>query len=187
MRQQSCCHHSPDADLWVSMMSEGSDRMSLEEVCSTHIKSAFPGLHRSLLDIVGAMNRPELDQAMLEMAGLSLETALFTPLVLIAKLGPIGVVNLAGRVGRDYTTLSRQVARLEELGLVSRQINSADRRIREAVITQKGKIATDAIDEARERIALTLFQGWSRDDFDQLVRLLRMLADGFNETPGGNV
>ena len=184
--QQSRCHPSPVADLCASIVFEGSDRMSSEEVCSTHIKSAFPELHRSLLDVVGAMNRPELDQAMLEMAELSLETALFTPLVLIAKLGPIGVVNLAGRVGRDYTTLSRQVARLEELGLVSRQISSADRRMREAVITRKGKIATDAIDEARERIALTLFEGWSCDDFDQLVRLMRMLADRLNETPGGN-
>ncbi|GAP94300.1 transcriptional regulator, MarR family [Leptolyngbya sp. NIES-2104] len=138
------------------------------------------------MDIVGAINRPELDQAMLEMAGLSLEPALFTPLVLIAKFGPIGVVNLAGRVGRDYTTVSRQVARLEELGLVSRQISLTDRRMREAVITQKGKIATDAINEAREQIALTLFQGWSRDDFDQLVRLMRMLADGLNKTPGGS-
>ncbi len=167
-------------------MSEGSNQMPSKKVCSTHIKSALPGLHRSLLDIVGAMNRPELDQAMLEMAGLSLEPALFTPLVLIAKLGPIGVVNIAGRVGRDYTTISRQVSRLEELGLVSRQINSADRRMREAVITRKGKIATDAIDEAREQIALTLFRDWSRDDFDQLARLLRMLADRLNETPGGN-
>lgn len=158
--------------------------MTSEKLRSTHIKSAFPGLHRSLLDIVGAMNRPGLDQAMLEMAGLNLESALFTPLVLIAKLGPIGVVNLAGRVGRDYTTISRQVARLEELGLVSRQISSADRRMREAVITRKGAIATNAIDEARERIALTLFQGWSRDDFDQLVRLIRMLADRLNEAPG---
>ena len=160
--------------------------MSSHEVRNSHIKTRFPNLHGSLLDIVGAMNRPQIDETMLAMAGLDLEPALFTPLVLVAKLGPIGVVRLADRVGRDYTTVSRQVARLEELGLVKRRVSTADRRTREAIITRKGKTATDAVDVAREEIALTLFKGWARRDFDELVRLMRMLADRLNETPGGH-
>ncbi|MBB2203323.1 MarR family winged helix-turn-helix transcriptional regulator [Gluconacetobacter tumulisoli] len=124
------------------------------------------------------MNRPERDAEMLDMAGLSLERALFPLIVLIERLGPIGVGDLASRVGRDYTTVSRQVARLEELGLVSRRASPADRRVREAAITPQGKAATDAVDAARERMALWLFRDWSRDDFDELLRLMRMLADG---------
>lgn len=115
---------------------------------------------------------------MLAAAGLSLERALFPLLVLVERLGPIGVVDLAGRVGRDYTTVSRQVARLEELGLVSRRSSASDRRVREAAITPQGKTATDAVDAARERMALRLFCEWERPDFDDLVRLLRRLADG---------
>jgi hypothetical protein len=84
-----------------------SDEVSSDEVDKSHIKGLFPDLHRTLLDIVGAMNRPQIDQTMLAMAGLDLEPALFTPLVLVGKLGPIGVVRLADRVGRDYTTVSR--------------------------------------------------------------------------------
>jgi DNA-binding MarR family transcriptional regulator len=157
--------------------------MSTNKVYNTHIRASLPELHRSLIDIVSVMNRPERDAAMLEMAGLTLERALFPLLVLIERLGPIGVVDLAGRVGRDHTTVSRQVARLEELGLISRRAGLADRRMREAVITPQGKAATDAVDVARERMALTLFRQWSRNDFDQLLRLMRMLADGLNETP----
>ena len=160
--------------------------MSSDKVQNRHVKAVFPNLHRSLLDIADAMNRPQIDQAMLAMAGLDLEPALFTPLVLVAKLGPIGVVRLADRVGRDYTTVSRQVARLEELGLVKRHVGTKDRRTREAIITRKGKAATDAVDAAREEIALMLFRGWSRRDFDELVRLMRMLADRLNEAPGGD-
>jgi hypothetical protein len=74
--------------------------MSSDKVQNSHIKALLPDLHRSLLDIVGAMNRPQIDQTMLARAGLDLEPALFTPLVLVAKLGPIGVVRLADRVGR---------------------------------------------------------------------------------------
>ena len=157
--------------------------MSTNKVHDTHIRASWPNLHRSLLDIVGEFNRPERDAAMLELAGLTLERALFPLLVLVEKLGPIGVVELAGRVGRDYTTVSRQVARLQALGLVNRRTGQADRRVSEAVVTPRGKTVTDAIDGARERLILELFGGWSQHDFDDLLRLLRRLADGLNETP----
>ncbi len=156
--------------------------MSVKRVQGAHIRKFLPDLHRSLIDIVSVMNRPERDVAMLDAAGLALERALFPLVVLVERLGPIGVVDLAGRVGRDYTTVSKQVARLEELGLVTRRAGLTDRRMRKAVITPQGKAATDAVDDARERMALTLFRTWSRDDFDQMLRLLRMLADGLNET-----
>jgi DNA-binding MarR family transcriptional regulator len=156
--------------------------MSAGKVQNAHIIRSLPELHRSLIDIVGVMNGPERDAAMLEAAGLTLERALFPLVVLVERLGPIGVVDLAGRVGRDYTTVGRQVARLEELGLVTRRAGVKDRRMREVAITPQGKTATDAVDRARERLALTQFRTWSRDDFDQMLRLLRMLADGLKET-----
>ncbi len=155
--------------------------MSTNNVQNAHILKSLPSLHRSMMDLVGAMNEPERDAAMLEAAGLSLERALFPLLVSIERLGPIGVVELAGRVGRDHSTVSRQVARLEELDLVKRQAGAADRRVREAVITPQGKIATDAVDAARARMALVLFKDWSAQDIDHLVRLMRKLADGIND------
>ena len=159
--------------------------MSTKNVHNTHILQSLPGLHRSLIDIASALNRPENDAVMLEKAGLTLERALFPLLVFIQRLGPIGVVDLAGRVGRDHTTVSRQVARLEELGLVERRAGQTDRRVREAVITPQGKTATDAVDAARGRMALALFDGWSQDDFDDLVRLMRRFADGIGEATQG--
>jgi DNA-binding MarR family transcriptional regulator len=53
------------------------------------------------------------------------------------------------------------------------------------VITPKGKTATDAVDAARGRMALALFDGWSQDDFDDLVRLMRKFADGMSEMTEG--
>lgn len=91
-----------------------------------------------------------------------------------------GVVDLAGRVGRDYTTASHQIARLEELGLVTRRPSAADKRDREAVITPVGKQATDALDAAREELALAMFKDWTRKDFDDLARLMRRLAEAMS-------
>jgi DNA-binding MarR family transcriptional regulator len=158
--------------------------MSTNNVQDTHILRSLPELHRSLIDIASALNRPENDAVMLEKAGLALERALFPLLVMVERLGPIGVVDLAGRVGRDHTTVSRQVARLEELGLVERRAGLTDRRVREAVITPQGKTATDAVDAARGRMALALFGGWNQGDFDDLVRLMRRFADGMNAATG---
>jgi DNA-binding MarR family transcriptional regulator len=157
--------------------------MSTKKVHTTHIKKLLPELHRSLIDIAMLMNRPERDAQLLEMAGLTLERALFPLLVTIERRGPIGVVDLAEGVGRDYTTVSRQVARLEALELVKRRSGSADKRVREAIITPRGKEATDAVDVAREKMALTLFRDWPREDFDELIRLMRMFADGMSGQP----
>lgn len=155
--------------------------MSMKKVHNAHIRELLPELHRSLIEIVSMMNRPERDVELLSKAGLSLERALFPLLVLVERLGPIGVVDLAGRVGRDYTTVSRQVARLEELRLVTRRSSPADKRVREAIITKQGKSATDALDAAREGMAVVKFSEWKREDFDDLVRLMRMLANTMSD------
>ncbi|WP_426133187.1 MarR family winged helix-turn-helix transcriptional regulator [Pseudomonas sp. PWP3-1b2] len=142
-----------------------------------HISAQLRDLHGSLVEIVGVMNRPQRDEAMVREAGIALDRALFPLLVLVERLGPIGVVELADRVGRDYTTVSRQVAKLETLGLILRQESAVDRRVRESVITEKGKGMTDKVDEARERMGVSIFSTWDEGDFDNLVRLMRKFAD----------
>ena len=144
---------------------------------NTHISVRHRELHGALLEIVGVMNRPQRDEAMVREAGISLDRALFPLLVLVERLGPIGVVELADRVGRDYTTVSRQVAKLESLGLVDRRESATDRRVREAVVTKKGKAMTDRVDKARERIGQSIFAKWDKRDVEDLVRLMRKFAD----------
>ncbi|MBT0623124.1 MarR family winged helix-turn-helix transcriptional regulator [Pseudomonas fluorescens] len=127
------------------------------------------------------MNRPQRDEAMVREAGISLDRALFPLLVLVERLGPIGVVELADRVGRDYTTVSRQVAKLESRGLILRQESAVDRRVRESVITEKGKAMTDRVDDARERMGVSIFSTWEEGDFENLVRLMRKFAEDIKD------
>jgi DNA-binding MarR family transcriptional regulator len=154
---------------------------SRKNVRNTHIKDRLRELHGAVLDIVSAMNRPQRDEVLIKEAGIALDRALFPLLVGIQRFGPIGVVELAERAGRDYTTVSRQVAKLESLGLVRRQGNAADRRVRDAAVTPKGKAMTDLVDAARERIGRAIFATWAVRDIDQLVRLMRRFADAFND------
>lgn len=137
-------------------------------------------LHGALTDIVSVMNRPQRDEMMAREAGISLDRALFPLLVGIERCGPVGVVELADRVGRDYTTVSRQVAKLESLGLVSRQAGADDRRVREAIITPNGKAMTDAVDAARDRLGRATFASWKDRDVLDLIRLTRKFANALN-------
>jgi DNA-binding MarR family transcriptional regulator len=134
-------------------------------------------LHNTLIDLVSMMNRPQRDMALIREAGISIDRALFPLLVGIERKGPIGVVELADLAGRDYTTVSRQVAKLENLGLVSRKPTKTDKRFRAAAITAKGRALTDALDAARERLAAQLLANWSKKDLQDLVRLMRRFAD----------
>lgn len=155
--------------------------MSTESVQNTPIGRQIRELHGALIEIVGAMNRPQRDEVMVREAGIALDRALFPLVVLVERLGPIGVVELADRVGRDYTTVSRQVAKLESLGLVDRQESAKDRRVRESVITPEGKAMTDRVDEARTRMGMAIFANWEPQDIDDLVRLMGKFAADLND------
>jgi DNA-binding MarR family transcriptional regulator len=154
--------------------------VSIENVQNAHINTQLRELHGALMEIVGVMNRPQRDEAMVQAAGISLDRALFPLLVSVERLGPIGVGELADRVGRDYTTVSRQVTKLESLELIARE-NTADRRVRKSVITAKGKAMTDRIDEARARIGRAIFATWDEADVENLVRLMCKFANDIKD------
>jgi DNA-binding MarR family transcriptional regulator len=142
-------------------------------------------LHMALISVVSVLNRPDVDERLVHEAGIALDRALFPLLVMIERLGSIGIVDLAGRAGRDYTTVSRQVARLETLGLVQRRASETDARVRAVTVTPKGKSMTDALDAARERMARKLFAEWSDTEVDTLVSLLQRFATDIEAQASG--
>lgn len=158
---------------------------SIKNVQITRDPARVRAIHEALIDIMAVMNQPQRDEAMVREAGIRLDRALFPLLVGIERRGPIGVVDLADGVGRDHTTVSRQVAKLESLGLVERRAG-ADRRVREAVVTPRGKAMTDKVDAARVRLARTAFAHWDEPDLDELARLLRKFADTIRGSAGAS-
>ena len=151
---------------------------------NTHISHrVLRSLHEALIDVGGVFNRPQNDVILLREAGVSLDRALFPLLVLIQRRGPLGVGALADWAGRDYTTVSRQVAKLEKLGLVARRAGKADARVTETVVTDKGEAISDMLDRARERLARSALADWSKDDLAEFARLLRKFADSLTRPP----
>ena len=66
-------------------------------------------LHEALLQIVSVLNRPQGDNVILTRAGVSLDTALFPLLVRVSMQRNLTIGELADQVGRDYSTVSRQI------------------------------------------------------------------------------
>lgn len=141
------------------------------------MKEDIRRLRTALLDLVGIVNRPQPDAMLIAAAGVDLDRALFPLLVRVQARGALGVGELADLCGRDYTTVSRQITKLEGLGLVARQTNKEDARIKEAVLTEKGLVMTRALDGAREQLMTSLLTDWKASDVAELARLLRKLAD----------
>ena len=137
-------------------------------------------LAASLIDLVGFLNSPQRDDVLLREAGVNLDRALFPLLVRLGMQGPLSVAVLADQVGRDHTTVSRQLAKLESLGLILRPQGAADRRVREARVTSEGEAIVKSIVQARHRLLARALADWSEADVMALAGLSRRFADSLN-------
>ena len=134
-------------------------------------------IHTALFDLFRVANAPQPDAMLMQEAGITLDRALLPLLARIGRFGRVGVVELAEMVGRDYPTVSRQVAKLENLGLIERQASAADKRVREATVTPAGAAMNTALDGARDRLFRAHFDRWPENEKTELARLLRKMAD----------
>ena len=148
---------------------------------SAHNKYDITEFHGALLDIIGVMNQPVRDEQLLQAAGVKLDQILFPLLVAIGRCGPVGVVELADNLGRDYTTVSRQVKKLEAQSLAHKQPNAQDRRISEVTLSEQGRAIFDAIAVARQKLMNQVLATWSPEEVAALFRLTRKYADSLQQ------
>ena len=130
-----------------------------------------------MIDLMSYLNSPQRDDALLREAGVSLDRALFPLLVRLGMRGPLSVGDLADQVGRDHTTVSRQLTKLEHLGHVARRPVGEDRRVKAAALTPAGEAVVEAISGARRRLLSKALAEWSEADRGALAGLNRRFVD----------
>lgn len=133
------------------------------------------------LDNVARVSRPKFFAMLLRRAGVELDNALLPLLVLVEMLGPIGVTELAERVGLTHSTVSRELAKLERQGLISRRPAPHDQRSSHAVVTEAGERIVAAINAARRALLDDVFDGWTAEERAVFSRLYRRFADSVYE------
>jgi len=134
-----------------------------------------------LIHLTGVMTRPDVDARFLERTGVKLDRALFPLLSRIGISGPLGAVELAGLVGRDHSTVSRQLAKLEELGLVERHPSDVDGRVRLLRPSAAGKRMLADFARTRRKLVEDHFGDWSDEEKTQLLYLLRKMTTNVGE------
>lgn len=133
-------------------------------------------LHESLLRLTGFMNRSDIDARFLARTGENLDRALFPLLTRIGAVGPIGTVELAALVGRDHSTVSRQTAKLEDLGLIERVQSTADGRVRLLRPSAAGMQMLARFAHTRRKLMEEYFRDWDEQERNELLRLLNKMT-----------
>jgi DNA-binding MarR family transcriptional regulator len=98
-----------------------------------------------------------------------------TLLVALEKAGPIPFTRLAGVLGMDRTTLTRNLEPLRRAGLLMLRPGE-DRRVRLAAITEKGRKALTAAIPLWEQAQRQITEGLGRGRWDAVRRDLQRLT-----------
>ncbi|MCR2791955.1 MarR family transcriptional regulator [Microbacterium sp. zg.Y625] len=100
----------------------------------------------------------------------------------IVRCEPVTQAALAEQLALDKGQLSRTVRELEELGLVTRTPDPADRRSSRLSATPEGLARLAAARAPQQGTLHAVLEDWDLDDIRNLTRLLRALTNG---TPPG--
>lgn len=134
-------------------------------------------IFKAVIDLVSIMNRPDRDKKMIANAGVNLEAAAFRVFVGIVHLQPTSVGDLAAMMGKNYSSVSRQIDKLETAGLVHTYPSSSDSRIRVSELTKYGEEINTMISLTRERIMGEALADWALEEKNGLLNNLRRLIE----------
>lgn len=109
-----------------------------------------------------------------------LDSGAYGLLVLLQQEGALRLTDLAARVGVGKPSVSRQVAMLQELGLVRKQSDPADGRAQTISLTPQGKASLAQAQQARKEHFRQVWAQWDPEDLSTLGGLLHKL----NAAPG---
>jgi DNA-binding MarR family transcriptional regulator len=127
--------------------------------------------------------RGDVRRSLLGAAARTLSTNDITLLRMIITRGPVRVSDLASWQGVDKSTVTPQVHRLEQRGVVARHSDPADKRAVLLTATDHGRQSLDEIDKAGVHLFENALNGWSPADRRALATLMQRFADELANVP----
>ena len=138
-------------------------------------------LHRSLISIADLVNRLDVDTHLLDASNIKLDRALFPLLTRIQMSSGINVAELANIIGRDHSTVSRQVVKLEQIGLIIRMNNPRDQRSLCLYLSDSGIEMLEKVNNVRRTLMEDHFSDWNAAERDYLIALLERMLNSKTE------
>jgi DNA-binding MarR family transcriptional regulator len=125
--------------------------------------SVLFGRARSVSLSLAARVHPELD------------AACYALLLHFNDIGPVRAADVVERTGLDKSTISRQIARLDELGLIERVADPHDGRARLVQLTEIGTQRLETVRADRRARLRAIFDNWPTDEITTFSALLGKL------------
>ncbi|MCW2779277.1 MAG: MarR family transcriptional regulator [Frankiales bacterium] len=112
-----------------------------------------------------------------------LDGSAYALLSAVVQAGGVRAQDVAAQFGVDKGAISRQIQRLEQLGLVERRPDPADGRARVLVPTPEGSARLEAATSRRRTHFRARLQDWEPGEVAQLAALLGRLNGSLDPRP----
>lgn len=133
-------------------------------------------IFEALFEIVTFFNQPQQDRHLLQQADVPLEPAALPIVVRVGRQPGISIGQLADQIGRNHSSISRQVDKLMTAGWLQ-ETERGDQRVRQVELTPQGQRGLMQIKVARETAFREKLTDYSNNDRAELARVLQQLAD----------
>ena len=100
--------------------------------------------------------------------------------LLLIPFDGISMSGLAHRFGLDNSTLTRNIQKLENLGLVERLADSYDRRIQRVILTNKGISLLESLEDHLKKQNTDILEMIDLDTQEHLTTVLEQLSWALN-------
>ncbi len=132
-------------------------------------------IFEALFEIVTFFNQPQQDRQLLQQANIPLEPAALPIIVRVGHQPEISIGELANQIGRNHSSISRQVDKLVTAGWLV-EVERRDQRIRQVALSPQGQRALLQIKVAREAALRDKLKDYSNADRVALLQVLQQLA-----------
>jgi DNA-binding MarR family transcriptional regulator len=136
----------------------------------------------AMLALVRGIDRVHSSGALSDRSGVTLERGLHPVVMTIAKLEPVRTTELAAALALKSSTVSRHIARLEQLGLVRRTGDPTDARATLLTLSATGRRTHAVLNAAWEEILAEQLAlagsgeaGALADELDKVARAFELL------------
>ncbi|GAA3517877.1 MarR family transcriptional regulator [Aeromicrobium panaciterrae] len=133
-------------------------------------QDALWDIEREVRTVVHRVRRMSIENA--QTIDPQLSAPAFSVLFFIFDNGTVRAQDVVEAFGVDKATVSRQIAQLEELGLVSRSIDPHDGRAQSVSLTDVGQERVDTLAKQRRSDFIERLSDWSAEDLEQLAEFL---------------
>jgi len=138
-------------------------------------------IFEALFEIVTFFNHPQQDRYLLRQAQVQLDPAALPIVVRVGRQPAISVGELAAQIGRNHSSISRQVDKLMAAGWLL-ETERSDQRVRRLTLSEAGQRGLLRVKLAREAAFKRRLAEYSLDDRAALLATLKRLAETLRDS-----